>query len=69
MTNNDIIVKMIKKYSESFIEIIDSYVERDIASDYDLGKRQALSDILEYIESIEELEYIESIEERGDDND
>lgn len=60
MTNNDIIVKMIKKYSESFIEIIDSYVERDIASDYDLGKRQALSDI---------LEYIESIEERGDDND
>lgn len=60
MTNNDIIVKMIKKYSESFIEIIDSYVERDIASDYDLGKRQALSDI---------LEYIESIEERGDYND
>ena len=60
MTNNDIIVKMIKKYSESFIEIIDSYVERDIASDYDLGKRQVLSDI---------LEYIESIEERGDNND
>lgn len=60
MTNNDIIVKMIKKYCESFIDIIDSYVERDIASDYDLGKRQALSDI---------LEYIESIEERGDDND
>ena len=60
MTNNDIIVKLVKKYCESFIEIIDSYVERDIASDYDLGKRQALSDI---------LEYIESVEERGDDND
>lgn len=60
MTNNDIIVKMIKKYCDSFINVIDIYVEKDIASDYDLGKRQVLSDI---------LEYIESIEERGDDND
>ncbi len=60
MTNNDIIVKMIKRYCESFIDVIDTYVERDIASDYDLGKRRVLVDI---------LEYIESIEERGDDND
>ena len=60
MTNNDIIVKMIKKYCESFIDIIDSYVERDIASDYDLGKRHIMVDL---------LEYIESTEERGDLND
>lgn len=60
MTNNDIIVKMIKKYCESFIEIIDSYIERDIANSYDIGKRHALFDL---------LEYIESIEERGDEND
>lgn len=65
MTNNDIIVKMIKKYCEDFIDVIDTYVEKDIASNYDLGRKQAYSDILEYIETVQ---YIDA-EERGDDND
>ena len=59
MTNDEIIVKATKKYCIEFIKVIDNYIQMDIANSYDLGKRKALSDILEYIEIIE----------RGEDND
>lgn len=65
MTNNDIIVKLTKKYCELYIDVINSYIEKDIASNYDLGRKQAYSDILEYIETM----LYTDILERGDDND